>query len=182
MGDWRNCVVTLIDVVGIKSLARSGPESSATTAMRRLHELTSRYMREAMPSHAHAYCWNDSVLLLGFLESNNAANLLREASSFRRAIHEEIRNCYAISVRGQAFPELETDVAVERRSTVVKASSYALANCFEIEHALREEKAIWCLDSRLQSAVKKESRKIAEVRLLPYGKARSILLFDEDLY
>jgi hypothetical protein len=55
---WRNCVVTLIDLVGVRSHATT---ALASTQMRKLHctvldqVLTDRY------SFAHTYAYNDAV-------------------------------------------------------------------------------------------------------------------------
>ena len=74
MSNWRTCIVTFIDVIGIKRLADDGT-SRATDLMRKLHELTANRMNHSMDSHSHAYSWNDSVLLLGYLDSSSHSGL-----------------------------------------------------------------------------------------------------------
>lgn len=67
---WKDCVVTVIDVIDIKKLA-GRHRGVASRMMRNLHSLTATAMNDGMSmnNHAHAYAWNDSVLLLAYAET-----------------------------------------------------------------------------------------------------------------
>jgi hypothetical protein len=184
MSEWRNCVVTFIDVVGIKKLALAG-DSGASSLMRQLHHLTVSWIGEKLPKHAQAYCWNDSVLLLGYLENATPGELLREAQVLKSEIEATIGRCYGICVRGQTFPELpgsppvDKQVTEQPRAVVIKASSFALANCFQIEAALgKKHRAAWYVDERLRTALPTPPWRTERVSLLPTGEAREILMFN----
>lgn len=190
MTQWRNCVVTLIDVIGIKELTLDGT-SRATDLMRKLHRITEARMNHGMSAHAHAYLWNDSVLLLGYLDRTTESTLLREANSLKETIEQEVNKCYAISVKGQAFPNPELpsaavssgQIAEQPRSIVIKASSFAFANCFQIEAILGPRyKTDWYVDGRLKSAIEKKPHAVDSVELLPGGEAREVLMFNGSLY
>lgn len=191
MTEWRNCIVTYIDVIDIKKLALDGT-SQATDLMRKLHRITEARMNCGMDAHAHAYTWNDSVLLLGYLDGGNSARiLLGEADSLRKTIEHEVGNCYAISVKGQTFPEPELPFAAvfngqiseQPRSIVIKASSFAFANCFHIEAILgRRYKTDWYVDGRLKDAIEKKPHAIDSIDLLPGGELREVHMFNGSLY
>jgi hypothetical protein len=70
MSDWRDCAVTLIDVPGIKDLA-ARQNARASDVMRQMHSLVLQEMSVVLTGHAHVYIWNDSVLLLAFLDGNS---------------------------------------------------------------------------------------------------------------
>ena len=189
MSTWRPCIVTFLDVIGIKKLANAG-SVEATSKMRELHALAEMHINHVMLKHAHAYSWNDSVLLLGYPDGgSSAADLLKEASAFKTALDKKIGKCYAISVKGQSFPEtipqamyFDGAQIIQPRSINIKASSYALTNCFEIEeHLGKKHKASWYLDSRLKDAVQKKPRVVEKISLLPKSE-REILMFDGDLF
>jgi hypothetical protein len=67
--------VTLIDVPGIKDLAAQ-PNTQASDVRRQMHSVVLQEMPAVLPSHAHVYIWNDSVLLLSFL--NGDSNIIQE--------------------------------------------------------------------------------------------------------
>ena len=50
MSDWQDCVVTLIDIPGIKELANQA-NTQASDAMRQMHSLVDDEM-DTLPSHA----------------------------------------------------------------------------------------------------------------------------------
>jgi len=190
MTQWRNCIVTLIDVIGIKQLALNGT-SQATDLMRKLQSITESRMNYGMKAHAHAYMWNDSVLLLGYLDQATARSLLEEADSLKRAIEQGVNKCYAISVKGQTFPEpgfpsgavFNGQIAEQPRSIVIKASSFAFANCFQIEALLGpRHKTDWYVDGRLKDAIEKEPKVVDSIDLLPGGESREVLMFNGSLY
>lgn len=182
MSSWRPCIVVLIDVIGIKNLASEGT-TAATDKMRSLHKLTNREMTNTMSSLSHAYLWNDSVLLIGHLDTANTCNILRDASQLKDKVDKEIGSSYAICVKGESFPEetctscIPRNNSIQPRSTVIQASSFALANCFEIEKRLGKNKASWYIDERVHSAITVKPRDTKSIQLLPNNK-RKILMFD----
>jgi len=183
---WNNCIVTVIDVIGIKNAAKQGG-SKASGLMRQLHSLAQTSMNLGMPKHAHSYCWNDSVLLLAFWsgQPEDARSILVEAGELKRRIDDQIGKSYAISVKGKAFPdEMPPQAAVydgannHPRCVTLKASSYAMANCYLVEATAKQQKiqADWYVDSRLKKGLATTPRETLSVEMLPTGKARNVYL------
>ena len=194
MSDWKNSIVTYMDLIGIKDTADAG-DSRATDLMRRMHSMVDGVMNNGMNNHDHCYIWNDSVLLLSHLDSpyRNAGEteVLKEADSLKKKI-DNICNCYAISVKGQVFPEesfindpvFNGQIAEQPRVVRLKASSYAMGNCFIIEERLGKKlKKPWYVDSRIarkldtNQALTKHS-----VKMLPKNKAREIYVYEGYLW
>jgi hypothetical protein len=183
--DWPDCIVTLIDVIGIKSAAKRG--SKASGQMRNLHSLAQTSMNLGMPKHAHSYCWNDSVLLLAFWngEPADGRGILSEASALKRRIDETIGQSYAISVKGRAFPDhtppppaVYDGANHHPRCVVLKASSYAMANCYLTEAEAKKQKcrADWYIDVRLKKVLGQRLTESFAVEMLPTGKSRKVYL------
>jgi len=88
--NWRDCIIVFFDLPGIKSLA---PQSGAGSAvMRKLHALAAKEVPRLARVN-HAYIWNDSVLLLGFVDDGDSAFVvMREADSFKQAVYS-IHSC-----------------------------------------------------------------------------------------
>ncbi len=183
-----------MDLIGIKDTADAG-DSRATDLMRRMHSMVDGVMNNGMNNHDHCYIWNDSVLLLSHLDSpyRNAGEteVLKEADSLKKKI-DNICNCYAISVKGQVFPEesfindpvFNGQIAEQPRVVRLKASSYAMGNCFIIEERLGKKlKKPWYVDSRIarkldtNQALTKHS-----VKMLPKNKAREIYVYEGYLW
>ena len=109
--------------------------------MRELHALVQGQLkRSQLRSLEHAYVWNDSVLLLGYVDStpSSSERCLRDAERLKRKVDEWTTSwasecAYAIAVKGQAFPQQPQDRTKAGRVTVLRASSYAMGNCFLIE-------------------------------------------------
>src|SRR4051812_28424366 len=127
--EWRDCVVTLIDVIGVKKLKQVG---EASKLMLGIHALVVQH-KPSLSSVVHAYVWNDSALLLSYVNKQNASfeTALREAETLKRRI-DNIAPSYAISVKGKSFPS-QLPNGSDCGVTVISASSWAMANCFEIE-------------------------------------------------
>src|SRR5437870_5633660 len=86
--------------------------------------------------------------------------LLRAAHRLKRTIDEWMqkwtkKKSYAVAVKGRAFPEL-TDGQAMDRVTILRTSSYAMANCFEIEREVKKRKLrkSWYLDDRLAKHIR----------------------------
>jgi len=59
--DWRDCIVTLIDLVEVSSQSQTGVGS---ILMRKLHSVVVQEVESGKYSFAHAYAYNDAVLVL----------------------------------------------------------------------------------------------------------------------
>ena len=170
--DWKDCVVTMIDIVGTKRLAVSG-KGLASTQMRKLHSLTKQFMTVSAPNHHHAYAWNDSVLLLAYapIGPGTARGILAEAEQLKNKIDSELScKSYAVCVRGQTFPERtkQSDTAsCTNRCTILQTSSFAMANCFTIEKELSRYRAEWYIQNRLRNSVSSKPFATGKVKLLP---------------
>lgn len=108
MSQWETCIVTYIDLIGIKAAAEEA-DSRGTDVMRRMHSLVEGRMSNSMPSYDCCYVWNDSVLLLSYLDSpyrkTDETEILREADSLKKEIDQQCTASYAIAVKGQVFPD-----------------------------------------------------------------------------
>lgn len=192
MANWQHCIVTFIDVVGIKSLASSN-DGAASRKMRELHSLGLNYASQMMPLHAHTYLWNDSALLLAYVEQDlaQAPGVMKEANDFKKAI-DDIGECYAISVKGKVFPDLNPfaapvfggQISDQPRATVIKASSFAMANCFLIEENLGKlHQKTWSVDCRIArclSTLQKYTEH--QIELLPGNKSGTVRLYEGNLW
>jgi hypothetical protein len=176
LSGWRDCIVVLMDLIGVKRRALKG-DSAASALMRSFHELVRHEMAQGLGALHHAYVWNDSVLLLAYVEGHPSVceKAMRAADDLKRKV-DVLAPSYAIAVQGQAFPSY-SDFG-NTRVTVIKASSYAMANCFEIEAEARKKKLYsksWYVDARIAKKVRSAwATESIEVHLLPSGKVRRV--------
>jgi hypothetical protein len=180
----------MFDLIGTRSQA---PFGKASSAMRLLQERAVWKMNNGMESHSYCYIWNDSVLLLSY-ESKPAVarrRVLEELDECKRWLeHECSGKLYAICVKGRAFPRdelhdpaLDHDMHGQGRAVVLKTSSWAMANCFEIEKKLKQHRADWYIDSRITRNVDlKPFFAAEEVQLLPSGESRRVDMFRGSLF
>ena len=136
-----------------------------------------------MLHHDHSYCWNDSVMLLAFWddETPNGKNILKEIENLKCRIDEEIGENYAISVKGQAFPNdssIDSDTS-NQHCVILKTSSYAMANCFAVEKAAKGRKANWYIDSWLEKILSAPLPKSFLVEMLPTHEEREVFPFNK---
>ena len=188
--DWRPGVVTLLDLIGVKKKAASGQGS---TLMRQMHAFVRARCDNGLPRHSHAYLWNDSVLLLAFLgdEPGEKDAIIREADALKRDLDADLGlPSYGIVVQGEIFPEdliaspvFDGQIAAGQRTTTIKASSYAMANCFIIEEQLSKNKQSWYIDSRVAKylTTTKPAKK-AKVALLPMNRGRDVWMYSGALW
>jgi hypothetical protein len=180
--DWRECIVTLIDLKGIRNRAE---DSVGSTLMRQLHKTVISEVQSGAPSISHAYAWNDSVLLLSFVDTEQATyqDALRAVDTLKKKI-DKIRHSYAIAVKGRAFPPVPgLPFGIGGRVTVIEASSWAMANCFEIEKKIGSLRKAWYIDERI--AKKIETGQACEkhkVRLYPSGTPRNVHVYGDCLW
>jgi len=177
--DWRDCIVTFIDLPGVRKLAPL--DSAGSALMLQLHNLASEEV-PTLTAIAHSYVWNDSVLLLAFVNdtASSVVAAMKDADRFKRRV-DAIKKCYAIAVRGQTFP-----TAPESQTpnlTVLRASSWAMANCFEIEKKLGRFRASWYVDGRiarkLQGVGPSSTHSVA---LFPSNRRRVVYCYKDSLW
>lgn len=187
---WVDCIVVYIDLPGLKERAANA-DTSGSARMRELHVLVDNALAPGLlPSLTHAYTWNDSVLLLAHPDGAQAETAcLRDADRLKRNIDAWMRQwsttrSYAIAVKGQAFPESSSRLS-SSRVTVLRTSSYAMGNCFEIEKEAKKRKLrkSWYLDGRLAKHVpKSRSHPVLSVTLFRRKRPSSVYLFERGLW
>src|SRR5580700_6379769 len=99
--DWQDCIVTLIDLQGVKAMAEQG---IASKLMLKFHNIVIKE-RDSLNITAHAYVWNDSVLLLSYVNEDDSSfeSAMKDADKLKRRVDVIVRS-YAIAVKGQTFP------------------------------------------------------------------------------
>lgn len=184
--EWPPCIVTAFDLIGTRV---SAPNGVASSRMLQMHRFAVEKINDGMPNHNHGYVWNDSVLLLTY--STKPATLRRsvliELSEFKFALEQWCgAQTYAISVQGLAFPQsslvsplvFQGNNTDQPRTVVLKTSSWAMANCFAIEKALKKKSADWYIDSRITKGLRLPSPFASEeIELLPKNKRRVINMY-----
>ncbi len=183
MNQWRDCIVVLIDLIGVKTRALEG-NSTASRLMRSLHKLVRREMAGNLAVLDHAYVWNDSVLLLGYVDDRPKTyeSALHAADDLKRKV-DVIARSYAIAVKGRAFPSNAAPDAP--RVTVISASSWAMANCFEIEAEAkcRKLRNAWYVDVRIAREVRAaKALHWFSIRSWPHRKRRRVYIHDGYLW
>jgi hypothetical protein len=184
---WQDCIVSYVDLVGVANLAAQGG-SIASEKMREFHRLTRDAMK-VLISHKQAYCWNDSALLLADWDNTKVgvSKILKEASDLIQKINSQIGDCYAVSIKGQTFPEFDATLVGdglnqkgESRCVILKSSSYAMGNCFLVEEAAKETNVFsqWYIDSRLVELFESNAIPSFPVKLMPDGIERLIYRLD----
>jgi hypothetical protein len=156
-----------------------------------MHSRATAKINHGLPLHSHGYVWNDSVLLLSYTTEPNWTKtvFIAELDDFKSFIEQQCGvSMYAISVKGLAFPNDLMAPAVfdgqtnQPRAVVLKTSSWAMANCFLIEKALKGYRADWYIDSRItKGANLPVPFACEEVELLPANELRSIHMFKGSL-
>lgn len=194
MSDWKSCVLTYIDLIGTKDFAAE-PDSRATDIMRRMHSMVHQEVTHHMPNHDHCYIWNDSLLLLSYLDTpyrnTNIGAIIREADDLKKKI-DKLCKSFAISVRGQVFPHephlqanaYQGQIGDQPRVIMLKASSYAMANCFLIEAELGKKlKRPWYIDGRIAKHLE-TNQDVSEhsIKMLPKNKERAVFAYDGYLW
>ncbi|MGA2240315.1 MAG: hypothetical protein ABSG74_14005 [Candidatus Bathyarchaeia archaeon] len=189
MSNWSDCVVSYFDMIGIRKRINSA-NSEASDLMRNFHIFVRRSIFTDMPTHDHAYVWNDSAVFLAFPQSDgDYETIMRELNALKPKL-DSICPSYAICVKGQAMPEpvcrYGTEAEGQPRFVFLKTSSYAFANCFEVEKELSKRKRLrmdWYVDSHI-------ARKIPNfpkcdryaVTMLPSGRKRSVYVLKGSIW
>jgi hypothetical protein len=174
-----NCVITYIDLAGTKVDAQTG---EASKRMQQLHRVVAEAVSgDGLRSISHAYTWNDSVIAISRLHNvaGSMIDVLRDLEALKARIDSVSRN-YAVCVKGLAFPRFRASRG--KRVTVLETSSWAMANCFVIEGALKKHRASWYIDGRIIKRIPGLQPTGRErVQMHPKSKARWIYLFQHRL-
>ena len=95
--DWRDCIFTFIDLPGVKKLAPS--DGAGSKLMRQLHRLAAKEVPR-LATVAQAYVWNDSVLLLSFVDkrASSVVAAMKDADRFKRQV-DNLKKSYAVAVK-----------------------------------------------------------------------------------
>ena len=173
---WPPCIVTMFDMVGTKSKSKNGVASSL---MRKMHGFAIRAINNDLPYHDHGYVWNDSVLLLSHkTTASDRQHVIQELIDFKSNMEKFCgQKFYAICVKGKTFPN--HNIEKNGRAIFLRTSSWAMANCFEIEKCFnKKHKMDWYLDSWITNGiVLNNPDAIDHVRLLPNNEERAIHLY-----
>lgn len=182
--NWRNCIVTLIDIVGVRSQAQN---STGSRIMLDLHRKVLTEIRDNKYSFIHTYIYNDAVLILSYVDrtKDSFQIAMHDADRLKKRIDEiddNPRKSYAIAVKGQAFPNVhyETGTSVTTPVTIIETSSWAMANCFEIEKEMKNLciKKPWYVDERIARKIQTEQEyEKHAVSLYPSSQPRNIYCF-----
>ncbi len=179
--DWKNCIVILIDLIGIQKQAQN---SKGSVVMQKFHQKVLTEIDSGNYSFYHVYVYNDAVLALSLIDNEKESfqNAMEDADKLKKKI-DQVQKSYAIAVKGQVFPTINSES--KNNLTIIKTSSWAMANCFKIEAEMKKHKVnkSWYVDGRIARKIKthQESRKHL-VELHPSGKKRNVHSYDNYLW
>jgi len=180
---WRDCIVTYIDMAGVKDRIKPG---AASRLMRRLHGVVFKELRIGFPTIEYAYVWNDSVLLLSYVQQTDQSfeAALRDTELLKRKI-DTVGRSFAIAVKGRAFARSRSERTLGHapRVTILRTSSWAMANCFEVQEKLKHHRATWYVDGRISKRIRTTRKcKRFRVSMLPSRKRRYVCTFNGYLW
>lgn len=179
--EWRDCIVTFIDLSGVKRLAPS--DGAGSKLMRQLHRLAAKEIPR-LSTVAHAYVWNDSILLLSFVDkaSRSFVAAMKDVDAFKRQV-DCLKTSYGVAVKGRTFPKVPKQEPTSKNVTVLEASSWAMANCFQIEKTLGRVRAAWYVDGRIARKLTGVGpSRVRKVELLPSRQPRTVHLYTAYLW
>jgi len=164
-----------MDLIGTTKRALAGG-SAASAMMLNFHKVVLDAMESNFLPLDHAYVWNDAVLLVASVDRQLATflNVMHAADDLKRRIDATAR-CYAIAVKGRTFPTFTGGRST--RVTILRTSSYAMANCFRVEERAKSKRLRkdWYVDARIARRVPQaKSTSWMAVRMLPGGRRRRI--------
>ena len=186
--DFEDALVAYVDLIGtIKKVE----DSAATLLMREMHSDVRDALGDihALRAIAHAYAWNDSLLLvMRAPETAMYSKALHDVAMLRSRLRVP---SYAIVVKGQIFPPLTPVPSTDGRLTVLCSSSFAMANCLHIEPLAKakakelrsQNKATpcWYIDERIVEELG-ELKGLAidhfVAPMLPKGDQRTVWCFE----
>lgn len=191
MNDWKHCIVSYIDLIDVKK-ELDAQKHRGISMMKQLHQIVYEQVNSSMAHHAYAYSWNDSVILLAYLNGQPKPfePIMREVNELKQRINDFCR-CYSIDVKGMAIPEpiqfhnqvIPGSIVDQSRHVYIKASSMALANCFTIEAELGKYKKSWYVDSWIAEEIDIDQRPlIRRITMLPTRRPRRVFMYDRNLW
>lgn len=161
MDNMRRCVLTFLDLIGMRDLI-ANDRHQASAAMERLDGVCYGRCLDQLKHHDHLYAWNDSVLLLSYLEPlpqpRALGDVLREVSDIKEAIDAACgMPSYAIVMKGMTFQpnalELRADAHYGSAHLpayhYIRASSMALANTEVVQKEFPDRKYGWYVEKRV---------------------------------
>lgn len=185
--DWKDCITIIFDLPETRDRAFAGQGSSI---MRDLHQVVAQAMvnTSRFLSVHRAYAWNDSVLLLAYVDRGEwqYEPALRDAAELKPEIDAvggryRVGKSYAVAVKGQVFPAPEkVEESSDGRFVFIEASGYAMANSLILAECFKENPLSWYIDQRISNAVRELGRPIykKKIRLLPKRQERTIYAYD----
>jgi len=178
----KPCIVTFIDMIGVRALLDAG-SSEAVSIMRRMHSVVPR-MANQFSSNTEICFWNDSVLIHtpvdGSVESYEEA--MRPLSTLKAAV-DKIHKSYAICIKGMSFQAPPgSSSSNSARLVFLSASSLAFANCDRVHKHLKNFRMDWYIDRRIivnikHSISRNEDDKKKVRGLYPKGSDRTFYMF-----
>jgi|GEM_PF-870043 len=186
MADWRDCIVSYIDMIDVGALLRSRSRG-AVDKMRKMHKGVMDTSAKLV-AHAEVCLWNDSVLMVGFVTGSRTSyrDVMTEVCAVKEVV-DAVRKSYAICVKGQAFPRppsgMERQPSDSGRPSLIylQASSLAFANCFVIEELARAKKSNseWYIDNRIRTKLSlRQGDRSEELKLYPRSTIRKIHMYN----
>ena len=174
----QDCIVSLLDLNDFRALL-TRKSRRAVTIMRSFHKLVGD-RASALTAHGEVCFWQDSVLLLGSVNSSRKSyqRVMNDVMVLKESI-DTIHHCHAVSVKGQSFPDPRRPSSHRKPRTIyLSASSLAFTNCFDIEHRLKERKADWYIDSRITAKITTRPADYTDsVVLLPRNVTRNVHVY-----
>jgi hypothetical protein len=189
MNNWLDCVVSYFDLIDIRKMITAG-NSKASDLMRQFHILVYKSINTDMPAHRNAYAWNDSAMFLSFPQNDGDYETVMRELNTLKPIVDSICPSYVICIKGQAIPEpacgYGTEASGQPRFVFLKASSYAFANCFEVEKELCKKKRLkmdWYVDDRIAQKIPALAKCDRHgVAMLPSGRKRNVYVLKGSIW
>lgn len=180
MSDFRNCVVSYIDMDGMKDLLDKDTRG-AVTKFRELHRTIER-VGPTLTSHEEICFWNDSILVVAFVEDNSDAyeQVMQNVFTIKQEV-DKVNPSYAICVKGQAFPPPGINQSKGNHAIpgliYLQASSLAFANCFKIEGLAKKNgwRMQWYIDDRIIDHIRASSPDTTQ-RIFLFPRERPCIL------
>lgn len=186
MSNWEDCIVSYFDLIDISKMIAPG-NSKATDLMRQLHVLVYKSINIDMPTHRHAYAWNDSAMFLAFPKNDgDYETIMRELNTIKPRF-DSICRSYAICVKGQAMPEppcaYGTETDGQSKFVFLRASGYAFKNCFTVEEQLKHLKMDWYVDSWITHKIPSFPKSDRyDVTMLPTSRKRGVYVLKGQIW
>jgi hypothetical protein len=178
MSAFRDCIVSFIDLNDMGQILRR-ESRRGVQIMRQFHRVICNRVHE-LTAHKEVCFWQDSVLLLGLVDSTKASyyGVMNDV----RALHEAVGRLHpshVVCIKGQSFPAPTIRSSNHKPHAIyLSASSLAFSNCFDVEQRLKRYHADWYIDSRITAKIDARTPdNSAALKLLPGNVSRDIHMF-----